>query len=132
MWLVLLLFIFLLVCVYLEVQRISLNNRFKHVSGPKQIPIVGSPYSIRVNQIIEFQKVFEELSVDTVVKFIFGGKLLLMVSDPVVLSQVLPSKAFLERPYPFDYFDFPTAMLSAKCKLFKLFLNLLLKFSFKN
>lgn len=116
MWFVLLIVVILLVCVYFEVQRISLNNRFKNVAGPKQIPIVGSPYSIRVNQVIEFEKVFEDLSVDPVVKFVFGGKLLLMVSDPVVLSQVLPSKAFLDRPYPFDYFDFPTAMLSAKCK----------------
>ncbi|XP_063708048.1 probable cytochrome P450 313a4 [Culicoides brevitarsis] len=119
MWLILVFVVIFLICLYLETQRISLNNRFKNISGPKQIPVFGSPYSIRVNETSEFKEVFEELFIDKVVKLIFGGKLLLLVSDPVVLSQVLPSKAFLDRPYPFDYFEFPTAMLSAKYPLWR-------------
>lgn len=116
MWFYLLLVVIFFICLYLEIQRVALNNRFKNIPGPKQIPVFGSPYSIRINNIAEFEEIFEDMFVDTVVKLIFGGKLLLLVSDPVVMSQVLPSKAFLDRPYLFNYFEFPTAMLSAKCE----------------
>uniref|UniRef100_A0A336LZE3 CSON006109 protein n=1 Tax=Culicoides sonorensis TaxID=179676 RepID=A0A336LZE3_CULSO len=111
---------FLLICavlvflLYLEVQRVKLNNRFKHVAGPSQLPIIGSVYSIRPNKLTDFKAVFDELAVDPVAKFVFGGSLLLLVTDPVVLSQILPSKSFLERPYFFDFFEYPSAMLSAK------------------
>ncbi|XP_063709865.1 probable cytochrome P450 313a1 [Culicoides brevitarsis] len=119
MLLILIACVVLLTLVYLEVQRVRLNNRFKHVAGPSQLPIIGSVYSIRPNNLTDFKAVFDDLAVDPVAKFIFGGSLLLLVTDPVVLSQILPSKSFLERPYFFDFFEYPTAMLSAKFKLWK-------------
>lgn len=78
--------------------------------------MIGSVYSIRPNKLTDFKAVFDDLAVDPVAKFVFGGSLLLLVTDPVVLSQILPSKSFLERPYFFDFFEYPSAMLSAKCK----------------
>uniref|UniRef100_A0A336M7T7 CSON006108 protein n=1 Tax=Culicoides sonorensis TaxID=179676 RepID=A0A336M7T7_CULSO len=115
----LIIFVIILLLFYFEVQRIKLNNRFKHVKGPRQYPIIGSIFSIKSNKLTDFKAGFEELTVAPVSKFVFSGYLMLLVSHPEVLSQILPSKSFLERPYMIDFIDCTLGLLSSKFKIWK-------------
>uniref|UniRef100_A0A336KL29 CSON006110 protein n=1 Tax=Culicoides sonorensis TaxID=179676 RepID=A0A336KL29_CULSO len=104
------------ILVWIEWRRQQLNERFRQIPGPKQLPIIGSIYSVRPNKLTEMVEVFDQIMVAPTVKLIFGGKLLLFVTDPEHLAQIFPTRIWLERSYIFDMFELKSGMLAAKLR----------------
>lgn len=109
--------IILLLLTYLEIERQSLNRRFSHIPGPKQYPVIGNMYGSNSADITDFNCYVEELSVAPVTKMVVPGHLILGVSDPMILQQVLNASEFLGRvKYFLKFTPWKEAMLTAACK----------------
>lgn len=106
MWLVLLILIsiLLLTFLFIEYTRLKLSRKYKHIPGIKEYPVIGNIYVIRSNEIKELNIIFEKLQVAPISKLLVTFKLVLFVSDPVVLQEILSSVSFCDRPYQNNFF----------------------------
>lgn len=106
----------LLLLAHLEIERQALNRKFIHIPGPKQYPIIGNLYGINSYDIKDFNGYVEALSQAPVTKLIVPGHLILGISDPVILQQVLNTPEFLGRvKYFLKFTPWKEAMLTAAC-----------------
>lgn len=114
-----LLFAVLALLTYVELNRQSMNRKFSHIPGPKQLPIIGNMYITNATNISDFNCYVEELSKARVVKMMVPGHLILGISDPVILQEILNAPEFLGRVKYFVKFSpWKEAMLTAACKYF--------------
>lgn len=120
MWLVVFLKLLTAAVVFvlglIEYQRRRLSNRFQHIPGPKEYPIVGSILTLKSNKLTDYQDKFDQICVEPISKLIFAGQLILLVSEPVALQQILSSQAFLSKPFMSDFLGLKYGLSSAKCK----------------
>lgn len=99
-----------------EFRRLQWGKNFRHIPGIKEYPIVGSAFTVRRNLITNFELFFDEVCVAPVSKLTFGGHLLLVMTDPQALQEVLSSSVFLKRPYYFEFFEVESALFTSVCK----------------
>lgn len=59
----------------IELKRIELSKRFKHIPGSKEYPLVGNAISLRLNKTADFVHFFNSVCVGPISKFSFGGKI---------------------------------------------------------
>lgn len=121
LFLIVIVFLFLIVLLllltHLEIERQSLNRKFRHIPGPKQYPVIGNMYGSSSSDITDFNCYVEELSTAPVTKMVVPGHLILGVSDPVILQQILNAPEFLGRvKYFLKFTPWKEAMLTAACK----------------
>ncbi|XP_063700621.1 probable cytochrome P450 313a4 [Culicoides brevitarsis] len=106
----------LLLLGYLELHRHSLNRRFRHIPGPKQYPIIGNLTKPPSTDLTDFNFYVEQLSAAPVTKMIVPGHLILGISDPSILQQILNAPEFLGRvEYFLKFTPWKEAMLTAAC-----------------
>lgn len=106
----------LFVILYYEVKRLKLSARFKHIPSVKEFPIIGTTYFFNTFEMKYFIKYMEEMCYVPLLKIFIGPILVLIVSDPEVLEEVLQSPAFLERPFFMRFFPYDMGILSAHCE----------------
>lgn len=119
MWWIVILVIFVssgCILSFIEFKRRRLSNLFRHIPGPKEYPIVGSVLTLKSNRLTDYQDKFDQICVAPVSKLIFGGQLILVVSEPEALQQILSSQAFLSKPFMSDFLGLKFGLSSARCK----------------
>ncbi|XP_063701761.1 probable cytochrome P450 313a1 [Culicoides brevitarsis] len=114
---ILLVILFLTLLLLMELKRRQLSVIVKHIPGPKELPIFGSHYVFKSEDITDFQKLDSQDCVASVVKIFLGPKLLLVVSDPAVLQQLLGQCQ--EKPYLVNFFNLEFGLFSAKYPIWK-------------
>lgn len=102
--------------IYIEIKRKRLSNRFQHIPGPQEYPIVGNIFTLKSNRLTDYENTFDQICVEPISKIIFAGQLILMVSEPVALQQILSSQAFLSKPFMSDFLGLKYGLSSARCK----------------
>lgn len=104
------------ILVYFEMHRRRMNYQFRHIPGTKQYPIVGNMFN--THQVLEdFNPYVEALSMAPIAKMVVPGHLILGISDPTVLQQILNSQAFIGRvKYFLRFTPWDESMLTAACK----------------
>uniref|UniRef100_A0A336LEQ7 CSON007994 protein n=1 Tax=Culicoides sonorensis TaxID=179676 RepID=A0A336LEQ7_CULSO len=117
MFALLLLILFLTVLWLIELKRRKLSALVKHLPGPKEIPIIGSEFVLKSEDITDFQALDSKECVASVMKVFLGSKLVLIVSDPVVLQQLLAQCQ--EKPYLINFFNLEFGLFSAKYPIWK-------------
>uniref|UniRef100_A0A336MVW9 CSON006775 protein n=1 Tax=Culicoides sonorensis TaxID=179676 RepID=A0A336MVW9_CULSO len=117
MFALLLLILFLTVLWLIELKRRKLSALVKHLPGPKEIPIIGSEFVLKSEDITDFQALDSKECVASVMKVFLGPKLVLIVSDPVVLQQLLAQCQ--EKPYLINFFNLEFGLFSAKYPIWK-------------
>lgn len=116
MWLWLAIFSVVYVLVKIEWNRLRISRRFKHIPGPREYPIIGNIMSAQLNDPRDFVRMLDSVCVAPTCKITFGGKLILIVMEPVQLQQILSKKEFLEKPMHFEFLQLKYGLFSAKCK----------------
>lgn len=108
----------ILACIagFIEYKRRKLSRTFQHIPGPKEYPLVGSLLTLKSNRLTDYQDKFDQICVAPVSKLIFGGQLILVVSEPAALQQILSSQAFLSKPFMSDFLGLKFGLSSARCK----------------
>lgn len=111
---VLVILIFVILIWLSEIQRRKLSQIVKHLPGPRELPVLGSDFVLKNDDITDFQNLDDRQCTAPVMKIFLGPKLVLLVSDPGVLQQLLNSCQ--EKPYLINFFNLEYGLFSAKCK----------------
>uniref|UniRef100_A0A336MTD9 CSON005477 protein n=1 Tax=Culicoides sonorensis TaxID=179676 RepID=A0A336MTD9_CULSO len=108
---------FIFILFYLEYQRRSLNRQFSHISGPGQYPVIGNLLGFTCStKLTDLNCYVDELSKASIVKLIVPGHMILGISDPQILQEILNSSEFLGRvKYFLKFTPWKEAMLTAAC-----------------
>lgn len=104
--------VLILFLTHTEIKRRRLSKKFAHIPGPVEHPIIGSVLSMK-----EILRNNEKYFSSNINKFTIGDRIVLVLSDPDALQEILQSQTFLKRPFPFDFFEGDTALFTTKCTL---------------
>lgn len=115
---IVLFFIFTLTTLlfYIEITRLKLSRKFKHIPSVKPCPILGTTQLFTFYDMTQFKRYVQELGFAPVTKIFLGPMMVFLASDPDVMYEISHSPAFLERPFFMRFFPWPKGMLSCECK----------------
>lgn len=113
---VLLFLLILSLLIIIEKKRIRLSHAFKHITGPKEYPVIGSGLLVMKSTAQKLDIFLTKACSKPVSKLVIGDRLVLIVVDPVTIQEVLLSKAFLGRPYTVKFFESESTLLTSNCK----------------
>lgn len=125
--------VLILFLIILEVKRLILSRRYKHIPGVQEIPIVGSTLAFQANivkgkyflnqlllilisPILDVQKMLNRICFAKITKLFVGPKVVFFISDPDTMQAILSSRNFTDRPFPFKFFRLPFGIVTATCK----------------
>ncbi|XP_063709176.1 probable cytochrome P450 313a4 [Culicoides brevitarsis] len=113
MLLFLLAVVLVLFLVQIELTRLNISRKYKHISGSKEYPIIGNIASVKRHQLSDFNLIINELCRDTVSKVTAFGQVLFVVADPAVAQTILSSSNFHKRSYIFKFFEMESALFTS-------------------
>uniref|UniRef100_A0A336LPP6 CSON015599 protein n=1 Tax=Culicoides sonorensis TaxID=179676 RepID=A0A336LPP6_CULSO len=96
-----------------------LKENFISILLAVKYPLIGSILSIKINDVRDFVKILDLISIVPISKVTVAGNLGLFVRDPATVQQILSNKEFLEKPFYFDYFELKYGLFSAKYQIWK-------------
>lgn len=119
MLLILIIVIAVLFLIQLELKRIKISRKYKHIKGSKEYPIVGNIASVKYHQLSDFNLILNELCPEPISKVTAFGKVMFVVSDPTVAQSILSSPVFHKRSYIFKFFEMQNALFTTEYETWK-------------
>lgn len=135
MFLEFLAFTIIIFFILLELKRLQLSFRLRHIPGPTEIPFIGCKYIISTNKITgdlrfshkthnlfkfyifsDIESLCYEVCVEKTVKLFVLHRVALITSDCKLLKIILTDKSCIDRPYIFEFLDLDYGLTSSKCK----------------
>uniref|UniRef100_A0A336LKH4 CSON009731 protein n=1 Tax=Culicoides sonorensis TaxID=179676 RepID=A0A336LKH4_CULSO len=97
----------------IELKRLNFNKKFKHIRSPKEYPIIGNSFSIKLKQSQDFIGVSKEIGAHLLNKFTIFGNPVFVVNDPNVVQKILLSPIFHKRSTTLRFFEMESALFSS-------------------
>lgn len=119
MFLILLVVIVVLFLIQLELKRVIISRKYRHIKGSKEFPIVGNIASVKYHQLSDFNLILNELCPEPISKVTAFGRVMFVVSEPNVAQSILSSPVFYKRSYIFKFFEMENALFTTEYETWK-------------
>lgn len=100
-------------------KRLQFNKKFRHVHSPREYPVIGSSFSLKLKQSSDFIELTREIGSKPLNKFTTFGNSVFVINDPNVIQKVLLSPVFHKRSDTLRFFELENALFSSKYENWK-------------
>lgn len=119
LFVVLMLIMTFLYLLNIEMKRLKFNQQFKHVHSPKEYPVIGNSFALKLKQSNDFIRLTKEIGSKPLNKFTTFGNAIFVINDPNVIQKVLLSPVFHKRSTTLRFFELENALFSSKYENWK-------------